>query len=332
MLHLRRREFISLLGGAATTTWPLAARAQQAAMPVIGLLSSRSPAVDTPLIAVIRQGLNETGFVEGQNVALDYRWADGQYDRLAGLAADLVRRQVAVIVTIGGASSARAAKAATATIPIVFATGSDPVRAGLVANFNRPGGNITGVSTFLVEMDPKRLELVRELRPHATTTAVLVNPGNIPQVEVQVGDIQAAARSIGQEVTILNARTIRDIDAAFAMLAQMRADALLVVTDSFFFTRSAQLVVLAARHAIPTVYFRREFVAAGGLMSYGGNQTEILRVVGVYAARIIKGEKPGDLPIQRPTKLELVINLSTAKALGLEVPPTLLARADEVIE
>jgi putative tryptophan/tyrosine transport system substrate-binding protein len=326
--HIERRKFLATVGAAAA--WPFAARAQQPAMPVIGLLSSRSPAVDTPLVAVIRQGLNETGFVEGQNVALDYRWADGQYDRLAGLAADLVRRQVAVIVTMGGASSARAAKAASATIPIVFATGSDPVRAGLVANFNRPGGNITGVSTFLVDIEPKRLELLRELRPHATTTAVLVNPGNTPQVEV--GDIQAAARSIGQEVTILNARTIRDIDAAFAMLAQMRADALMVVTDAFFFTRAAQLVVLAARHAIPTVYFRREFVAAGGLMSYGGNQTEILRVVGVYAARIIKGEKPGDLPIQRPTKLELVINLSTAKALGLEVPPTLLARADEVIE
>jgi putative tryptophan/tyrosine transport system substrate-binding protein len=331
MLGLRRRQFITLLSGAAAAG-PFAARAQQAAMPVVGLLSSRSPAVDTPLIAVIRQGLNETGFVEGQNVALDYRWADGQYDRLAGLAADLVRRQVAVIVTIGGASSARAAKAATATIPIVLATGGDPVRAGLVANFNRPGGNITGVSTFLVETEPKRLELVRELRPDATTTAVLVNPGNIPQVEVQVGDIQAAARSIGQEVTILNARTIRDIDAAFTMLAQMRADALLVVTDAFFFTRAAQLVVLAARHAIPTVYFRREFVAAGGLMSYGSNVDESYRLLGVYAARIIKGEKPGDLPVQRPTKLELVINLSTAKALGLEIPPTLLARADEVIE
>jgi ABC-type uncharacterized transport system substrate-binding protein len=200
------------------------------------------------------------------------------------------------------------------------------------SNLNRPGGNITGVSTFLVDIEPKRLELLRELRPHATTTAVLVNPGNIPQVEVQVGDIQAAARSIGHEVTILNAGTIRDIDAAFAMLAQMRADALLVVTDAFFFTRAAQLVVLAARHAIPTVYFRREFVAAGGLMSYGGNQNESLRVVGVYAARIIKGEKPGDLPIQRPTKVELILNLKTAKALGLTVPLTLLARADEVIE
>ena len=284
---MKRREFITL--GGAAVAWPLTASAQQAAMPVVGLLSSRSPAVDTPLITVIRQGLNETGFVEGQNVALDYRWADGQYDRLAGLAADLVRRQVAVIVTIGGALSARTAKAATATIPIVFGIGSDPVRAGLVANFNRPGGNITGVSTFLVEMEPKRLELVRELRPHATTTAVLVNPGNIPQVEVQVDDIQAAARSIGQEVTILNARTIRDIDAAFAMLAQMPADALLVVTDAFFFTRAAQLVVLAARHAIPTVYSRHEYAAAGELMSYGVNLNESYRVVGVYAARILKG-------------------------------------------
>jgi putative tryptophan/tyrosine transport system substrate-binding protein len=327
----RRREFITLLGGAAAA-WPFAAHAQQPAMAVIGVLSSRSPAVDTPLIAVIRQGLNETGFVEGQNVALDYRWADGQYDRLAGLAADLVRRQVAVIVTIGGALSARAAKAATATIPIVFATGADPVALGLVASLNRPGVNITGVSTFLLESEPKRLELLRELRPHARTIAILVNPGNIPQVESQVGDIQAAARSIGQEVTILNARTIRDIDVAFAMLAQMRADALLVVTDAFFFTRAAQLVVLAARHAIPTVYFRREFAAAGGLMSYAANTDESYRLLGVYAARILKGEKPGDLPIQRSTKFELVINLSTARALGLEIPPTLLARADEVIE
>jgi putative ABC transport system substrate-binding protein len=263
---------------------------------------------------------------------LDYRWADGQYDRLAGLAVDLVRRQVAAIVTIGGTSSARAAKAATATIPIVFATGSDPVRDGLVASLNRPGGNITGVSTFVVEMEPKRLELVRELRPHATTTAVLVNPENIPQVEIQVGDIQAAARSVGQEIMILNARTISDIETAFATLAQMRADALVVATDAFFFTRATQLVVLAARHAIPTVSFRREFVAAGGLMSYGSNQSDSYRLLGVYTARILKGEKPGDLPIQQPTKFDLIVNLMTAKALGLDVPPTLLARADEVIE
>jgi putative ABC transport system substrate-binding protein len=301
-------------------------------LPVIGLLSSRSPAVDTPLIAVIRQGLNETGFVEGQNVALDYRWADGQYDRLAGLAADLVRQQVTVIVTIGGDTTALAAKAATPTIPIVFAGGADPIRSGLVTSLHRPGGNSTGVSTFIVEMEAKRLGLLRELRPHVTTTAVLVNPGNIPQAEIQVSDVQTAARSVGQEITILNARTIPDIDEAFAKLVQMHADALLVAADPLFFTRAAQLVVLAARHAIPTVYSRREFAVAGGLMSYGSNINESYRLLGVYAARILKGEKPGDLPIQLPTKYELVINLSTAKALSLDVPPTLLARADEVIE
>ena len=327
---MRRREFIAGLGGAAA--WPLAPHAQQPTIPVIGLLSTRSPALDTPLIMVFRQGLTETGLVEGQNVALDYRWAEGQYDRLAGLAADLVRQRVTIIVTTGGDLSALAAKAATATIPIVFATGSDPIRSGLVTSLHRPGGNITGVSTFLAEIEPKRLALLRELQPHATTTAVLVNPENIPRAEAQVSDLQTAARSVGQEITILNARTIRDIDAAFATLAQMRADALLVATDAFFYTRAAQLVVLAARHAIPTLYFRREFAAAGGLMSYGPNQNDSLRVLGVYAARILKGEKPGDLPIQRPTKFELVVNLSTANALGLEIPPMLLARADEVIE
>jgi len=325
-----RREFIVTLSG--TAAWPLAARAQQRAVPVIGLLSSRSSAVDTPLIALIRQGLNETGFVEGQNVTLDYRWAEGQYDRLAGLAADLVRRQVAVIVTMGGEVSALAAKAASATIPIVFVSGGDPITMGLVNSLHRPGGNIPGTSTFIAEIEPKRLELLRELRPHATTTAVLVNPKNIQQAEIQVSDIQTAARSVGQQITVLNASTIRDIEAAFATLAQMRADALLVATDPFFFTRAAQLVVLAARHAIPTVYSRREFAAAGGLMSYGANQNDSYRVLGVYAARILKGEKPADLPIQRPTKFELVINLSTAKALGLEIPPPLLAHADDLIE
>jgi ABC-type uncharacterized transport system substrate-binding protein len=327
---MKRRAFISLLGGAAAS-WPLAARAQQRAFPVIGLLSSRSPAVDTSLIAVIRQGLNESGLVEGQNVALDYRWADGQYDRLAALAADLVRRQVAVIVTMGGEVSALAAKAASATIPIVFAAGADPVRSGLVTSVHRPGGNITGVSTLIFELEPKRLGLMRELRPNATTIAVLVDP-NSPNAEMQVNDIQAAARGVGGEITILNASTIRDIDAAFVRLVEMRADALLVVANPIFFNRTAQLVVLAARHAIPTVYSRREFTAAGGLMSYGPNINDSYRLLGVYAARILKGEKPGDLPIQLPTKFELVINLSTAKALGLDVPPTLLARADEVIE
>jgi putative ABC transport system substrate-binding protein len=328
---MRRRDFIKVMAGSALV-WPLAARAQQRALPMIGLLSSRSPAVDAPLIALIRQGLNEIGFVEGQNAAIDYRWAEGQYDRLAGLAADLARQQVAVIITIGGDASALAAKAGTVTIPIVFATGSDPVRTGLVNNLHRPGGNITGVSTLLAETEAKRLELLHELRPHATTTVVLVNPGAIPRAEFQLNDIQAAARSAGQDIHILNASTIRDIDAAFAKLVQMRADALLVTTDSFFFTHAPQLVVLAARHAIPTVYFRREFATAGGLMSYAANSDESYRLLGGYAARILKGEKPGDLPIQRSTKFELVINVSTARALGLEIPPTLLARADEVIE
>jgi putative ABC transport system substrate-binding protein len=328
---MRRREFLTAIAGSAAA-WPLAAHAQQRVFPVVGLLSSRSPAVDTSLIAVIRQGLNETGFVEGQNVALDYRWADGQYDRLVGLAADLVRQQVAVIVTMGGETTALAAKAATATIPIVFVGGADPLRSGLVTSLQRPGGNITGVSTLLVETEAKRLGLLRELRPHATTTAVLTNPGDIPFAEIQVSDIQMAAHSIGEEITVLNASTIRDIEQAFAKLVQMHADALLVATDPFFFTRAAQLVVLATRHVIRTMYFRREFAVAGGLMSYGSNINESYRLLGVYAARILKGEKPGDLPIQLPTKYELVINVSTARALGVEIPPTLLTRADELIE
>jgi putative tryptophan/tyrosine transport system substrate-binding protein len=327
---MRRREFIALLGGAATT-WPLAARAQQPAMPVVGVLSPRSPAVDAPLIAVIRQGLNDTGFFEGRNVTLDYRWADGQYDRLAALAADLVRRQVAVIVAPGGEISAHAAKTATVSIPIVFLVGSDPVRSGLVPSLNRPGGNITGVSSVIFDLEPKRLGLMRELRPNATTIAVLVNP-NSPNAEIQVNDIQIAARNVGQQVNFLNASTIREIDAAFARLAQMRVDALLVAADPIFFNRASQLVVLATRHAIPALYSRREFVAVGGLMSYGSTSDESYRTAGVYAGRILKGEKPGDLPIQLPTKFELVINLSTARALGLDVPATLLARADEVIE
>jgi putative tryptophan/tyrosine transport system substrate-binding protein len=326
---VRRREFITLLGGAAA--WPLAARAQQPAMPVVGVLSPRSPAVDAPLIAVIRQGLNDTGFFEGRNVTLDYRWADGQYDRLAALAADLVRRQVAVIVAPGGEISAHAAKTATVSIPIVFLVGSDPVRSGLVPSLNRPGGNITGVSSVIFDLEPKRLGLMRELRPNATTIAVLVNP-NSPNAEIQVNDIQIAARNVGQQVDILNASTIREIDAAFARLAQMRVDALLVAADPVFFNRASQLVVLATRHAIPALYSRREFVAAGGLMSYGSNADEGYRTTGVYAGRILKGEKPGDLPIQLPTKFELVINLSTARALDIDVPATLLARADEVIE
>jgi putative ABC transport system substrate-binding protein len=326
---IRRRQFITLLGGAAA--WPLAARGQQRSLPVIGLLSGRSPAIDAPLVAVIRQGLNDMGFVEGQNVAIDYRWADGHYDRLPALTADLVRRPIAVIIAIGGDRTALAAKAATATIPIVVVVGEDPVTSGLVTSLHRPGGNITGASSYLSELEPKKLGLLRELRPAASTFAVLVNP-NFPGAERKVGDIRDAARSVGQEIDVLNASTIPDIDSAFARVAQMRAEALLVMGDPLFFNRLSQLVVLAARHAIPALYFRREFAAAGGLMSYGSNADEVYHVVGVYAGRILKGEKPGDLPVQLPTKFELVINLSTARALGIDVPSTLLARADEVIE
>jgi len=328
--HIGRRKFLATLGGAAAA-WPLAPRAQQAAMPVIGLLSTRSPVTDAPLTALFQQALRETGFVGDRNVVIDYRWADGQYDRLPALVADLVQRQVAVIVTIGGNPSALTAKAATATIPIVFMTGSDPVRSGLVSSLHRPGGNITGVGALLEELEPKRLELLRELRPNANTIAVLVNP-KYPDAESQVNDIQSAARGVGQEIVVLNASTVRDIDAAFATLAQMRADALLVATDAFFFTRVQQFVVLTARHAIPTIFWRREFATAGGLMSYGTNIDEVYRLAAVYAGRILKGEKPSDLPIQLSTKFELVINLTTVRALGLDVPPTLLARADEVIE
>jgi len=300
-------------------------------MPVIGLLSTRSLVTDAPLIAVFQQGLGETGFVGDRNVVIDYRWAEGQYDRLPALIADLVQQQVAVIVTTGGNSSALAAKAATTTITILFLTGSDPVRSGLVSSLHRPGGNLTGVSALLEELQPKRLELLRELRPKADTIAVLVNP-KYPEAESQVNDIQRDARGVGQKIVVLNASTVPDIDAAFAALAQIRADALLVATDAFFFTRVQQFVVLTARHAIPTIFWRREFPAAGGLMSYGTNIEEIYRLGGVYAGRILKGEKPRDLPIHLSTKFELVVNLAMVRALALELPPTLLARADEVIE
>jgi putative tryptophan/tyrosine transport system substrate-binding protein len=325
---MKRREFITLLSGAAT--WPLAAGAQQQ-LPVIGILSSRSRATDALLIAVIRQGLNDTGFVEGRNVSIEYRWADGNYNRLAALAADLVGRKVAVIVTIGGDVAALAAKAATATLPVVFTVATDPVRSGLVSSLHRPGGNLTGHSAFLTEMEPKRLGLLRELRPDATSIGVLVNP-NVAYIDAQLNDIRSSAASIGREIVILNAGTTAEIDAAFATLRQMRADVLSVAADPFFFDRASQIVVLAARHAVPALYFRREFAAVGGLMSYGSNAAEGYRVLGVYAGRILKGEKPGDLPIQLPTKFELVINLSTARALALDLAPTLLARADEVIE
>jgi putative tryptophan/tyrosine transport system substrate-binding protein len=326
---VRRRTFISLLGGAAA--WPLAARAQQAGMPVIGLLSSRSAATDTHSIAVIRQALNEGGFVEGQNLVIDYRWADGQYDRLPALATSLVRRQVAVIVTIGGEVSGLAAKAATATIPIVFASGTDPVAIGLVSSLNRPGGNITGISGLLSEQMAKRLGLLQELVPKAPLIGVLVNP-SYSGFDLQLQQLQEAAGALRQELHVENARTEREIGAAFEAIIQRRASAILVANDPFFFNRATQFVVLAARYAIFTLYHRREFAAAGGLMSYGTDVPEQYRALGAYAARILKGEKPGDLPVQLPTKFELVINLMTAKTLGIDIPTTLLARADEVIE
>ena len=326
---MKRRTFITLLGGAATA-WPLAVRAQQSAMPVIGVLDGRSADESTPLVAALRRGLNETGFVEGRNVAIEHHWAHGQYDRLPALAADLVRRQVTVIATSGNAS-ALAAKTATATIPIVFLTGADPVQAGLVASLSRPGGNLTGVTSLGVELGPKRLELLHELVPAATTIAVLVNPAN-RSAEIQVRDMQAAARTLGLELHILQASTEREIDAAFATLTRLRAGALVISPEAFFNSRSEQLAALTVRHAVPAIYTYREFAAAGGLMSYGGSITDSYRQAGIYVGRILKGEKPADLPVQQSAKVELIVNMKTAKALGLTVPFALLGRADEVIE
>ena len=330
MFDLTRRGFATLLGGAAAA-WPLAARAQQQQLPVIGFLSSRSQATDALLLAVIRQGLNDTGFVEGRNVSIEYRWAEGNYNRLAAFAADFVGRKVAVIVTIGGDVAALAAKAATATLPVVFTVATDPVRSGLVSSLHRPGGNLTGHSGFLTEVQPKRLGLLRELRPDATSIGVLVNP-NVAYIDAQLNDIRSSAASIGREIVILNASTIAEIDAAFATLRQMRTDVLSVAVDPFFFDRASQIVVLAARHAMPALYFRREFAAVGGLMSYGSNAAEGYRVLGVYAGRLLKGKNRPTCRFELPTKFELVINLSTARALGVDVPAQLLARADEVIE
>ena len=328
--RLRRRDFITMLGGAAAA-WPTAARAQQSAMPVVGVLGATTAQGYAAQLAAFRQGLNEAGFVEGRNVAIEYRWAEDQYDRLPALAADLVRRQVAVIATIGGNASSSAAKAATATIPVVFHGSLDPVEAGFVASLNRPGGNLTGVVTLNVDTGQKRLELIHELVPTATTIGLLLNPTNAV-AETQSKDLQAAARTLGLQLRVLHASTERGFDEVFATLIQLRAGGLVIGTDGFFVSQSEQLAALTVRHALPAIFQYRAFVTAGGLMSYGGSVTDSYRLSGIYTGRILKGEKPADLPVQQATKVELMINLKTAKALGLTVPLPLVGRADEVIE
>jgi putative tryptophan/tyrosine transport system substrate-binding protein len=323
-----RREFITLVGG--TAAWPLAARAQPT-LPVVGYLSSQSPAESANSLAAFRRGLNDTGYVEHRNVGIEYRWAQDQNDRLPAFAADLVRLQVSVIATVGGVAGALAAKAATATIPIVFIAGSDPVKLGLVSSFNRPGGNVTGVSFLVAELGSKRLDLLHALVPAATEIGFLVNPtGATSQPEMI--DVQRAARVLGLHLHVENASDERAVEAAFARLVQQRVNALFVLSDPFFNDQRHRLAALAARHGLPAIYSNRTYVEAGGLISYGPSVTDVYRQCGVYTGRILKGEKPADLPVVQPTKFEFVINLKTAKTFGLTVPPTLLALADEVIE
>ena len=327
---MKRREFIAVLGGAAVA-WPVSAHAQQPAMPVIGVLDARSPGTTENPLRAFREGLKDTGYIVGENVALEYRWAEDQIDRLPALTADLVQRRATVIFAISP-TAALAAKAAIATIPIVFIVNEDPVRLGLVASLARPGGNLTGINILTAEVTATRLDLLRELMPSATRVSVLVNPVNATNTDTTLREMAAAARTTGLQVKVLNASTSREIEAAFATLLHERPDALFVGAEPYFYGRRVQLAVLAASHRLPAIYSQRDFVEAGGLMSYGTNIADAFRQIGVYAGRILKGTKPADLPVVQASKFELVINLPTARVLGLEVPPMLLARADEVIE
>ena len=327
---MRRRDFLMFLGGAAAVR-PLAARAQQPAMPVIGFLSSRSPGESTGVIAAFRQGLQETGFAEGQNVVIAFRWAEGAYDRLTGLAAELASQQVAVLFAAGGPPAALAAKAATSTIPIVFSAANDPVQLGLVASLNRPGGNVTGMSMFTAGIGAKSIELLKELVPSASVVAYLVNPSN-PTVEIYSKEATSAASALGIQIHVLNASTERALDDAFATLAGLRAGGIVVPGEPFFDSKREKIVALAAQYAVPAIYTFREYAVAGGLMSYGASLPDSYRRAAVYVGRILKGEKPADLPVEQPTKFEFVINEKTAKRLGLKIPDKLLALADEVIE
>jgi putative ABC transport system substrate-binding protein len=327
---MKRRTFISLLGGAAAA-WPLAARAQQAAMPVVGFLSARSPREAASVLQAFLQGLREAGYFEGKNVTIEYRWAEGHYDRLPALAAELVQLQVAVIAATGGEPSPLAAKAATSSIPIVFTAGGDPVEAGLVASLSRPGGNVTGTTIMGIEMGPKRLDLIRQLVPNATSVAMLVNP-KFPLGSIEARDVQSATRSLGMQFHVLYASTEGEIDAAFGDIIKQKINILIIATDPFLLGQRDQLVGLAARYAVPTMYFLREFAEAGGLMSYGPDIANGYRQAGVYTGRILSGAKPASLPVLRPTHFLLILNLKTTRALGLAVPDRLLALADEVIE
>jgi putative ABC transport system substrate-binding protein len=329
--HIGRRKFLATLGGAAVA-WPLAAQAQQSALPVIGFLSSASPDLYSDRLRTFREGLKQGGYVEGQNVAVEYRWAEGQNDRLPRLAAQLVERQVNVLVAAGGTPSALAAKAATTTIPIVFGVAVDPVEVGLVTSLSRPGGNLTGVTNLNAEVGPKRLELLHELLPKATSIAVLVDPTSPTLAETFSRELEPAARTLGFKLHTLHATSDRDLDVAFASLARLPADALVIGPGTLFAARGERLGALTVRYAIPTIFQYRPFAAAGGLLSYGSDEAEYFHLVGNYAGRILKGEKPADLPVQQSTKVELIVNLKTARTLGLTVPLTLLGRADEVIE